>query len=335
MAFSRETIRNLLLYEFELKNSAETAAANINRAKGQQIVSKRTAYYWFKKFRDGKTDLNDHPRSGRPSVIDRETVIDAIDLDPTLTTRNLGNIFKCSHMEIAKILKAAGKRWHKGHWVPHLLNDAQKKSRVRIARLHLNRGQRRKFLNNIVTVDEKWISFFNPHRNNQWLSIGQRPIPTPRPDFRQRKVMLIIFWNSNGPIHWNLIEQGRTVNAEIYCEQLDLCCLALGRRYHPVILLHDNAKPHTSVRTQTKLREMGWEWLEHPPYSPDLSPTDFHLFRSLEHHLRNRSFVDTQEVLTTLTEFFKLKDAIFWKRGIDLLPEKWQKVIDFDGAYFD
>ncbi|KOC67012.1 Histone-lysine N-methyltransferase SETMAR [Habropoda laboriosa] len=40
-------------------------------------------------------------------------------------------------------------------------------------------------------------------------------------------------------------------------------------------------KPHTSLVTRQKLLELGWDVLLHPPYSPDLAPSDFHLFRSI------------------------------------------------------
>ncbi|KOC62972.1 Histone-lysine N-methyltransferase SETMAR [Habropoda laboriosa] len=42
------------------------------------------------------------------------------------------------------------------------------------------------------------------------------------------------------------------------------------------ILLHDNARPHVSQFTIRKIHESGYETLKHPPYSPDLSPTDYH-----------------------------------------------------------
>ncbi|KAG5306623.1 SETMR methyltransferase, partial [Acromyrmex insinuator] len=55
---------------------------------------------------------------------------------------------------------------------------------------------------------------------------------------------------------------------------------------HNLILLHDNARPHTSYKTIEKLNELKYEILQHPAYSPDLSPTDFHFFKHLEQFLR-------------------------------------------------
>ncbi|GFU38623.1 histone-lysine N-methyltransferase SETMAR [Trichonephila clavipes] len=44
----------------------------------------------------------------------------------------------------------------------------------------------------------------------------------------------------------------------------------------------DNARPHTSVLTRQKLWELDSKVLMHPPYSPDLAPSDYHLFLALQ-----------------------------------------------------
>jgi len=45
-----------------------------------------------------------------------------------------------------------------------------------------------------------------------------------------------------------------------------------------VVLLRDNARPHTAAHTQALLQKFRWDLFDHPPYSPDLAPNDFHLF---------------------------------------------------------
>uniref|UniRef100_A0A0N5BEE2 Histone-lysine N-methyltransferase SETMAR n=1 Tax=Strongyloides papillosus TaxID=174720 RepID=A0A0N5BEE2_STREA len=55
---------------------------------------------------------------------------------------------------------------------------------------------------------------------------------------------------------------------------------ALVNRKEP-ILLNNNAKPHILKRTVQKPRELGYETLPHPAYSPDISSTDYHFFKHL------------------------------------------------------
>jgi len=57
-----------------------------------------------------------------------------------------------------------------------------------------------------------------------------------------------------------------------------------------VIFHHDNARPHTSKMTLDKLKELKWEILLHPPYSPDIAPSDYHLFRFLQNDLNDKNF---------------------------------------------
>ena len=80
-------------------------------------------------------------------------------------------------------------------------------------------------------------------------------------------------------VHYKFLLKNTTV-AELYCQQLQRLTdtMPLNR---PKILLHDNARPHVARSTSEKLLQLGCETLSHPPYSLDLAPSDFHLFRSL------------------------------------------------------
>ena len=57
-----------------------------------------------------------------------------------------------------------------------------------------------------------------------------------------------------------------------------------------VIVHQDNARPHTSLVTRKKLLELDWEVMPHLPHSPDLAPSDYCLFRSLQNHLNGKTF---------------------------------------------
>ena len=98
---------------------------------------------------------------------------------------------------------------------------------------------------------------------------------------------------------------------------------------------HDNARPHVAKRVKEKLEELGWTVLKHPPYSPDLAPSDYHLFRSMQNALLHKKFRNEEEVREFLSEFFASKPKEFYARGINQLPSRCQKVIDSNGEYID
>ena len=85
--------------------------------------------------------------------------------------------------------------------------------------------------------------------------------------------------------------------------------------------------------TKKKLLELGWEILPHPPYSPDLAPSDYQLFRSLHNHLREKHFDDRAHLETALQAFFASKTADFYARGIEQLCDRWHQVVDLCGEY--
>lgn len=111
-------------------------------------------------------------------------------------------------------------------------------------------------------------------------------------------------------MHFELVPDGKTINTDLYSLQLQRVQDALRSRYPAlvnrkrIILQQDNAKPHTSRRTLQKIDELDFELLPHPAYSPDLAPSDYHLFRSMAHFLRGRRFAKIEDVENGCRQFF-------------------------------
>jgi len=64
-----------------------------------------------------------------------------------------------------------------------------------------------------------------------------------------------------------------------------------------VLFLHDNALAHWALATQKKLAYLGFQCLNHPPYSPDLAPSDYHLFSGLKKTVERSPFSSDAEVI--------------------------------------
>lgn len=334
-------IRERLLHEFNLGHSVNVSRQNVCKSMGYDAIKATCAKKWFKNFREGKTSIDDKPRSGRPIAINKDTVLQSVTDNPTLTTRMLAMDNQCSHSQINKILKSGGFRVRKGKWIPHNLSISQKNQRLEMCKQLLLRHDNQTFLNRIVTCDEKWIRLDNSRCSNQWLRKNSEPLRTPKPSVHGTKVMLCVWWWVGGIVHWELVESGRSINAELYSSQLDRVQLKLRQnKLRPlfrrgIILQQDNARPHIAHLTVSKIEELGWERLIHPPYSPDAAPSDYHLFRSLQHSLAENRFVNVDDVKKHLSAYFASKTPDFYRDGIEKLPEIWRKIIEDNGNYFD
>ena len=138
-------------------------------------------------------------------------------------------------------------------------------------------------------------------------------------------------------LYHEFLESGTTITANICSNQLQKLSEAMQQKRpgrNKVYFLHDNARPHVVRMSREKLEELGWEVLPHSPYSPDLAPSDYRLFRALKQNLRDKDFNDQAQLEPVVTRLFDSQPASFWRKGIRDLPKKWQSVIDAEGDYF-
>jgi len=117
------------------------------------------------------------------------------------------------------------------------------------------------------------------------------------------KVMLTVFWDINTSILAHFQEKGEKVTSARYSDMLvNYLKAAIGSKRrrllsNRVLLLHDNARPHTAAHTVNTLRVLKFVVLKHPPYSPDLAPSGFHLFGPIIQHLQRKTFAGNNEAI--------------------------------------
>jgi transposase len=79
-----------------------------------------------------------------------------------------------------------------------------------------------------------------------------------------------------------------------------------------VLLLHDHLRPHSAAATVNLLNSWGWEIIPHPPHSPDLAPSVFHLLLKIKKHLRGQRFHSSEDVQTEVKKWLLEQDAFFF-----------------------
>ena len=78
-----------------------------------------------------------------------------------------------------------------------------------------------------------------------------------------------------------------------------------------------------------------FEVLSHPPYSPDLVPSDFHFFPHLKRDLKGTHFTSDDEVKQAVTSWIKQRIPEFFIDGMRKLVLRWEKCIERQGDYVE
>ena len=88
-------------------------------------------------------------------------------------------------------------------------------------------------------------------------------------------------------------------------------------------------------KVQAAIAECGFQEMNHPPYSPDLAPCDYFLFRHLKKHLWGRRFSSDTDIQANVTMWLEGQDSGFYPAGMSLLLAKWNKCIELNGGYVE
>ena len=152
-----------------------------------------------------------------------------------------------------------------------------------------------------------------------------------------RKVMLTVFWDCQGVLLTEFQQRDHTIMSASYRTILTKLCGAI-RRKQPglftkgMLLLYDNAHPHSANQTTATLKSFKWQVLQHPPYSPDLTPSNFHLFGPIK-HLSGERFPDEDTVERAVWAWFQQQPQEFYATGFQGLVKWWDKCLNLYGDY--
>lgn len=316
---------------------------------GDQCPSYATVKNWIASFKRGKLSVEDDKRPGRPISVSTPENIDAVH-DMILSDRRIG----LKH--IAETLKISYERVHhivhvdldmkkiSAKWIPKCLNADQKRARVEASRSICARFEEDPdFLSRVVTMDETWVHFYDPETKQQSMEWKHRGSPRPK-KFRVQKsagkVLASVFWDTRGIIMIDYLEKGQTITGDYYSKLLITLKEKIKERRRGmlakgVLFLQDNAPVHKSHIAMNSIRDLGFELLDHPPYSPDLAPSDYYLFPRLKKTLKGHKFLCNEEIIEAVEGWFAEQEETFFLKGLEALQDRCKKCINLRGDYVE
>jgi histone-lysine N-methyltransferase SETMAR len=280
----------------EIKETTEAAY-------GDQALKKTQIYEVMKKVKAGKNTEDQRHLSAKKTkrtVNLVASVAAAVKEDARVSIQELASANGVSYGTIQTILHDdLGLSKKSARWVPKLLSDDQKEERVRTSTEFVAAVNRRSMamLDNIVTMDETMVCYHTPQtkkQSKQWIKKGQPGPIKARVHASRTKQMVMAFFDSKGLVYTHIVPRGATINAIYTVKVLGIFMKNLKKK-RPAMLQQewffhwDNAPVHTAAVVKNWLAANAVQMLQHPPYSPDLAPADFFLFKRVKEELAGLS----------------------------------------------
>ncbi|KAL4504575.1 hypothetical protein ABPG72_010021 [Tetrahymena utriculariae] len=302
-----------------------------------------------KQFREGRVDVEDLDRIGRPQTARIEDNIqqvqEAIEVNPHATYDELEELIGISRGTLQNIIhQDLQLRKVASRYVPHILNQQNKKLRLQYCNENLQYyrdGPGR--LCDIITGDEVqiyWRQIGRKISNSSWVGQGEPPRTIVKRSIYDQKTLFSIFFRSTGYMIIHAPDDNKTrFDSQYYIQNCLTPVVEVLNESRPtsgtkrIKLLHDNAKPHKNKEVDNFLQQNGIGLVPHPPYSPDLSPCDFWLNDQIKRKLNDHSSFDS--LFDEVTRILEEIPTCEYKKTFECWIERLQLCIDNQGDYFE
>ncbi|CAL1261915.1 unnamed protein product [Larinioides sclopetarius] len=194
------------------------------------IMNRQNVMKWCCHFSEGRTNVHDEQRTGRPSVISDallQRTEEAIHANRRLKLKELHQIIpEVSMTTLYEALTVKlGYRKLCARWVPKMLTEEHKMKRMGFALDFLTRYAEAgdEFLDLIVTGDETWV-YHHTHESKQQSMQWHHSISPKAKKFKTsisvKKIIASVFWDRQGILLLEFMPPGTTINVAAYCQTL-------------------------------------------------------------------------------------------------------------------
>ena len=153
--------------------------------------------------------------------------------------------------------------------------------------------------------------------------------------------MASVLSDAEGILFIDYLEKGKTIIGEYYSSLLTrldekICEKSPGLQKKNNLSSGQCTRPPKCFGSgEGKLRDLHYELLEHPPYSPDLTPSDFCVFPKLKYFLAGQRFSSNEEAIAAVEGYFADLTKNRIRDGIMALEHRWNKCISLKGYYVE
>ena len=192
-------------------------------------------------------------------------------------------------------------------WVPHSLNETQKVLRQQqsMELFQVLQKSKHNSYRNIITGDQSWF-IYNYSRKGKWVLADDEAPVYSKSQIIIEKMMITVIWGVFGTYILDELPEGEHLNSTYFVDHIlipleEQADAIWPKRKDRKIWLHlDNCAVHNSMYTQKKIQQSSFRRAPHPPYSPDIAPSDFLLFGYVKGQLQGREFKQRGELFEAI-----------------------------------
>lgn len=339
---TREELRTSIKFCYLKGDTVEQCHNQLVLAYKDHAYSLREVVRWYKRFDSGEFSIADEQRSGRPTINDKTVDISSrIGEHQSISQRSLARQCDIHRDVVCRIAgDDLGLVQRNVVTIPHNLNPIQKMDRIVKATIMAEVVSPKKPYDyrRVLTLDESWILFENIP-NRVWAAEEDDRTEFVDTKVGAKKMMVTIVMS--GCEFWlvDYLPEHETLNAHYFLNNIliPLQQKILSRNPAPStnkwILHMDNSSTHTAKIITDWIQSSIFSKLDHPSFSPDISPCDFYLFGRLKGMLAGQTFTSRETLKLRIQEILTSIKRVELISVFDEWVERLNAVKGSDGGY--